>query len=410
MGTVAADGEGNLVSEEPHDSSRTRMTVAEAARALGISESAVRDRVKRGTLEHDRTLDGRLIVYLDSAATGETGRDRELDEPYEARTERYVRGLEDRVEHLRNELDQEREAHREKERIIAALEERIAKLEASQTATVEPESRELHPSTIDPNDAVLIQFFITAGASIAAAALLVISVLNGQVVMAGLAGGVTCLSIGSLLYHRWLFRSGTDRIQGRPSEPRSEAPASREEEPHQDRRVLKKKLPLPLDFLLQFLVILAVVFGFIRPFVMEAFWIPSGSMIPTLEIGDRVLVNKFIYRFTEPERGDIIVFESVDNPDDDLIKRVVGLPGDKISVRDGKLLVNGKPQKEPYTNKKHPDKSFYAQTTVPKNHVFVMGDNRAKSADSRVFGPLPEKNIEGEAFLRFWPPDRIGLL
>jgi signal peptidase I len=178
----------------------------------------------------------------------------------------------------------------------------------------------------------------------------------------------------------------------------------------EERRPATKKGGGALEYLVILLVSFALVFGFVRPFVMEAFWIPSGSMIPTLEIGDRVLVNKFIYRFTDPRRGDIIVFESVDNSNEDLIKRVVGLPGDKIAVRGGKLFVNGEPQKEPYTNKKLPDRSFYAQTTVPKNHVFVMGDNRGNSADSRVFGPLPEKNIEGEAFLRFWPPDRIGLL
>src|SRR5215203_3707147 len=178
----------------------------------------------------------------------------------------------------------------------------------------------------------------------------------------------------------------------------------------EERRPPRKKGGGALEYLVILLVSFALVFGFVRPFVMEAFWIPSGSMIPTLEIGDRVLVNKFIYRFTEPKRGQIIVFESVDNTDEDLIKRVVGLPGDKIAVRGGKLFVNGKPQKEPYTNKRLPDRSFFAQTTVPKHNVFVMGDNRANSADSRVFGPLPEQNIEGEAFLRFWPPGRIGLL
>ena len=178
----------------------------------------------------------------------------------------------------------------------------------------------------------------------------------------------------------------------------------------EERRPATKKSGGALEYLVILLVSFALVFGFVRPFVMEAFWIPSGSMIPTLEIGDRVLVNKFIYRFTDPSRGDIIVFESVDNSNEDLIKRVVGLPGDKIAVRGGKLFVNGEPQREPYTNKKLPDRSFYAKRKVPKNHVFVMGDNRGNSADSRVFGPLPEKNIEGEAFLRFWPPDRIGLL
>ena len=178
----------------------------------------------------------------------------------------------------------------------------------------------------------------------------------------------------------------------------------------EDRRQPRKKSGGALEYLVILLISFALVFGFVRPFVMEAFWIPSGSMVPTLEIGDRVLVNKFIYRFTEPERGDIVVFRSVDNPDEDLIKRVVGVPGDEIAVRRGRLILNGEPQKEPYTNKNFPDRSFYARTTVPEGHVFVMGDNRGNSADSRVFGPLPKKNIEGKAFLRFWPPQRIGLL
>jgi signal peptidase I len=165
-----------------------------------------------------------------------------------------------------------------------------------------------------------------------------------------------------------------------------------------------------LEFLIILVVSFVLVFGFVRPFVVEAFWIPSASMVPTLKYGDRVLVNKFIYRFTEPERGDVIVFKSVQGDDQDLIKRVVGVPGDEITVRGGRLFVNGEPQREPYVNKKFPDRSFYAPTTVPKDHVFAMGDNRANSQDSRVFGPVPKENIEGEAFLRFWPPGRIGLL
>ena len=175
-------------------------------------------------------------------------------------------------------------------------------------------------------------------------------------------------------------------------------------------RSARKKGGGVVEYLVILLVSFALVFGFVRPFVMEAFWIPSGSMIPTLQINDRVLVNKFIYRFTEPERGDIVVFESVESSDEDLIKRVVGLPGDEIAVRGGKLFVNGEPQKESYTNKKLPDMTSFAQTTVPEGHVFVMGDNRGNSQDSRVFGPLPQENIEGEAFLRFWPPGRVGLL
>jgi signal peptidase I len=165
-----------------------------------------------------------------------------------------------------------------------------------------------------------------------------------------------------------------------------------------------------LEFLVILLVSFVLVFGFVRPFVVEAFWIPSASMVPTLKYGDRVLVNKFIYRFTEPERGDVVVFKSVQGDDQDLIKRVVGVPGDEISVRGGRLFVNGEPQREPYVNKRYPDRSFYAPTTVPQDHVFAMGDNRANSQDSRIFGPVPQENIEGEAFLLFWPPGRIGLL
>ena len=165
-----------------------------------------------------------------------------------------------------------------------------------------------------------------------------------------------------------------------------------------------------VEYLVILVVSFALVFGFVRPFVVEAFWIPSGSMIPTLQINDRVLVNKFIYRFTEPKPGDVVVFSSVDDRNTDLIKRVVAVAGDRVSVRTGRLFIDGKPQREPFTNKKFPDRSFSAPITVPKGHVFVMGDNRSNSSDSRVFGPLPKENIEGEAFLRFWPLDRIGPL
>ncbi len=183
---------------------------------------------------------------------------------------------------------------------------------------------------------------------------------------------------------------------------------SQEMDRERRRRRASKKGGGAIEFLVILLVSFALVFGFVRPFVVEAFYIPSESMVPTLRVGDRVLVNKFIYRFAEPARGDVVVFESVEGGNEDLIKRVVGVPGDKISVRGGKLLVNGEPQREPYVYKKYPDRSFSAPTTVPENHVFVMGDNRTNSRDSRYFGTVPEKKIEGEAFLRFWPPDRIG--
>ncbi len=188
---------------------------------------------------------------------------------------------------------------------------------------------------------------------------------------------------------------------------------------------------------LEFVIILAVsfllVFGFIRPFVVEAFYIPSESMVPTLMVGDRVLVNKFIYDFTEPERGDIAVFKSVEGPGppkggliehlgaylrgerwdkrEDLIKRAVAVPGDTVRVTSGKLYVNGELQKEPYVNQQGARfQTPYGPSTVPPDHYFFMGDNRANSRDSRYFGAVPEENIEGEAFLRFWPLDRLGIL
>src|ERR687885_1418994 len=166
-----------------------------------------------------------------------------------------------------------------------------------------------------------------------------------------------------------------------------------------------------LEFLIIVIVAFALVFGFVRPFVLEAFWIPSESMVPTLEVGDRVFVNKFIYRFHPPERYDIIVFRSAEGSteggQEDLIKRVVGLPGDEISVQDGTLFVNGERQEEPYVNKQLPDTSSFGPMTVPEGKVFVMGDNRANSLDSRFFGPVPLENIEGKAFFVFWPPGHI---
>ena len=174
------------------------------------------------------------------------------------------------------------------------------------------------------------------------------------------------------------------------------------------------RTPKRVGGFVEFLVILAVafalVFGFVRPFVLEAFRIPSESMVPTLLVGDRVFVNKFIYRFAEPERGDVVVFESVNGGEEDLIKRIVAIAGDEIEVSNGTLLVNGEEQEEPYLNETLPFDDSYGPTRVPEEHVFVMGDNRANSADSRVFGPLPVENIEGEAFMRFWPPSRIGSL
>ncbi|QIN79374.1 signal peptidase I [Rubrobacter marinus] len=149
------------------------------------------------------------------------------------------------------------------------------------------------------------------------------------------------------------------------------------------------------------------VFGVVRPFVAEPFLIPSGSMSPTLEPGDRVLAAKSAYRLTEPGRGDLAVFEDGGGA---VIKRVVGLPGDEISVEDGVLVVNGEFVREPYVDYGLTDSSFFGPETVPEGHVFVMGDNRSNSLDSRTTGPVPEEDLLGRAVLRFWPVERAGAL
>jgi signal peptidase I len=164
------------------------------------------------------------------------------------------------------------------------------------------------------------------------------------------------------------------------------------------------------EYLITLAVAFVLIFGFVRPFVVEPFWIPSESMLPTLEVGDRVFVNKFIYRFTRPERGDIVVFKSLEGEDEDLIKRVVAVRGDRVRVINGVLLVNGERQDESYIKVQFPDGSDFGPTKIGKGEVYVMGDNRGNSRDSRFFGPVPIDDIEGEAFFRFWPLWRIGLL
>ena len=171
-----------------------------------------------------------------------------------------------------------------------------------------------------------------------------------------------------------------------------------------------------LEFVDSGLVAVLLVFCILRPFVIQAFYIPSGSMESTLQINDRILVNKFIYYFREPRFGDIVVFRAppkVSETRKDFIKRVVGLPGDRIAVRNNDLYRNGQPVREPYVKDKF-YRYVFPQTggeyVVPEDTVFVMGDNRNDSNDSHKWGPLPRENVLGKAFCIFWPPYRLGLV
>lgn len=166
-------------------------------------------------------------------------------------------------------------------------------------------------------------------------------------------------------------------------------------------------------------VILAVV---VKAFFLQAFYIPSESMEPTLKIGDRVLVDKFSYRVSSIDRGDIVVF---DRPEGEvstdvsfLIKRVIGVGGDEIVIRDGSVFVNGTQLQEPYlpkgvttsgANTPNPCAPS-APCVIPKGEVWVMGDNRNVSRDSRYFGPIPESSIVGRAFVTLWPLSNFKVL
>jgi signal peptidase I len=154
----------------------------------------------------------------------------------------------------------------------------------------------------------------------------------------------------------------------------------------------------------------------LRAFVVQAFWIPSGSMLPTLQIGDRVLVAKFWTWFQEPSRGSIYVFKYPVEPDRDFIKRIIGLPGDVIDIQSGVVYVNGSPIDEDYVKNRdyfslrRNDIFNTVPIKVPENMYFTLGDNRMNSQDGRYWGFVPRNYLKGPAFVRYWPISRIGLI
>jgi len=151
----------------------------------------------------------------------------------------------------------------------------------------------------------------------------------------------------------------------------------------------------------------------IRSYVFQTFYIPSGSMEPTLMIGDRIVVDKLSVDFGSINRGDIVVFRAppAENcggePVTDLVKRVIGVPGDTLSSKGNTILVNGKPLKEAWSHWE-PLGPAINPTTVKPGNYFVMGDNHNNSCDSRYWGTVPKSLIIGKAFVRIWPFNRIG--
>ena len=192
--------------------------------------------------------------------------------------------------------------------------------------------------------------------------------------------------------------------------------------------------------LIELVTIVAVALGLalgIQAFLVKPFRIPSESMVPTLAVGQRVLVDRVTPRFNDPDRGDVMVFKPPRGADDNVcgvrhpasrpcprgtsdrsdmnfIKRVVAVEGDRVSVKRGRVYIDGKLQtkEEEFIRPAAECETcnLPREITIPEDHVFMMGDNRGESADSRKWGPVPKESLIGHAFVTYWPPNRIGTL
>jgi signal peptidase I len=192
---------------------------------------------------------------------------------------------------------------------------------------------------------------------------------------------------------------------------------------------LTHRLPRPwriaIDWIVTIAGAVAIVFA-IKQWVVNPYRIPSSSMEPTLHcageqgcearLSDRVLANRFIYRFRDPHRGEIIVFTTPQEAKTrcggqggTFVKRLIGLPGETWSERNGYVYINGKKLDEPYIKANRRDTETHEAVKIPKGMYFMMGDNRAESCDSRVWGAVPRKNLIGEVFATYWPPNRISI-
>jgi signal peptidase I len=210
------------------------------------------------------------------------------------------------------------------------------------------------------------------------------------------------------------------------------APVPERSEPIEPDEDHKKQLPLWLEFplLIGAALLIAVL---IKTFLFQAFWIPSSSMEDTLQIYDRVLVSKVSYEFSDISQLDVIVFDDpragfeqpdesaleravrnlkesigLATPQSEFIKRVIGVPGDIVQGKDGSVHVNGVPLVEPYLKQPELPIRDFGPVEVPEDYLFVMGDNRRASQDSRIFGPIPMDDVVGKAFVIIWPIGRLG--
>lgn len=166
-----------------------------------------------------------------------------------------------------------------------------------------------------------------------------------------------------------------------------------------------------LKELISIVVIAFILSMVLRTWLIEGRIVPTGSMLPTIQLNDRLLVNKLVYHFKDPQKGDIMVFRPPDKLEaqDDFVKRLIAIPGDKVEIRKGQLYVNDQIQQEPYLNKAM--NYDFCPVVVPSNSYFVMGDNRNDSFDSHLWGAwLTHDHLIGKAFFIYWPLNHFKTL
>lgn len=175
---------------------------------------------------------------------------------------------------------------------------------------------------------------------------------------------------------------------------------------------MKKKISPILRQVVDTIVLTALIFLFLVTFVVQGYKVYGSCMEPNLRSGERLLGNKFIYRFAKPGRGDVIVFKYPRDPSKVFVKRVVGLPGETVEIRSGRVFIDGKPVDEHKYVKNTPrdPNGDLIRHRVAPNHLFVLGDNRDQSNDSRSWGDLPIEDVQAKVWLRYWPPARCAIV
>ena len=175
----------------------------------------------------------------------------------------------------------------------------------------------------------------------------------------------------------------------------------------------KKKPNYFKEYLLPIIIALAIVVV-LRMFVIGMYYVPSGSMIPTLQINDKVIATKFSYQLHEPERGDVVVFKYPVNEEQGLdtviyVKRLIGLPGETLEIKNNTVYINGTPLEEDYVNS-NTNMPDFGPVTIPEGEYFMMGDNRNDSSDSRIWDTVKEEYLVAKAQFIYWPFDHMGRL